>query len=774
MAKVCNSAFVDQKYGSDKFGELNNPDRKFATINTAIDEINKNRDIRSCNRWVVFLSPCIFEEDIKLYPFIDLHGLDRTASIIKGTISASKLEDSKDQVELKELTIVGQIVKSNKSLGLLSLFEINIFTPTTCSPIDIEAGQVKMDSCVINQIICSKTKSACDFYYLHGSHFIDLNVRNCRHERIMTKKTSRGQIFSNITTSNTNNKTLISFQSNLFFNRFEKYFNGLLIPYNTDKAAGFLQSHSDTLRHDFKNGAGTGVKPPVEGETYDNAFILTRKIKAPEKDLEVHIHTTEILNLPEKTLNTFSSVHTITSGKAKTKHTGWQGFREIPEALRIQDNATPLTVVRPNAERSMIGAASDNKLFASRLVLETLTIANIPPDGNLQGPSVIIPDNVGFVNVEQAPIILLIPFGPNLTLGQQITFSFGIQGPVLIGTTPDPNNPPSPGTFGILSDSNIPGTWSSIVYNLLPIKPPPSIYPPNSIGAVEGISSVTFTLIAIGGTQGGNISYLWKAISTTSRYSVFLPGTTNISVPPGSTSINIAAWAGGGAGGKSDSKFVVGEGASAAGGGGGGSGGAFTLIQNISGISSISLNIGTGSKVAGQDGNNTEVTIGNFLIIAQGGKAGGNGSIDSNTPANGGLGGNVLFFSGQQPISPLDGATIYNGVQGGQAGPNNNATSKGNPGFTSATGYPGGDGGALDSDILSTPFISGPGGGGGGFNGKGATAGSFFLTGFGIWAITNSGNPADISGGGGGAGEGPRSISLIANGGDGGAIIFFT
>ena len=384
-------------------------------------------------------------------------------------------------------------------------------------------------------------------------------------------------------------------------------------------------------------------------------------------------------------------------------------------------------------------------------------------------PSRIIPDDVSIYDVPQAPVILLIPFGPNIRLGHEITFNFEAAGPILIGTAPDPSSPPPPGTSSVLKIQNTPNEWNSIVFNILPNNLPYPSQPPYIVGSVPGVSSVTFTLIAIGGTST-NQTYFWSGTTTPSKVYT-TPGITTIPVPVGSTRMTIAAWGGGGAGGKNGQNWF-----GNAGGGGGGSSGALSLTQNVSGITSITLNIGAGSKTAGESGKDTAIDFENFRIVAQGGGAGGNGSVSgddsSSTPAAGGSGGGVQFLQGGQSISPLPGSIIYNGVNGGSGGANSNITT-GNAGTMSATGYSGGAGGTLDT-IFSPKFLSGPGGGAGGINGHGATAASFYvIIPPNTWGNTNRGSSATYSNGAGGAGEGPNSIPNIANGGDGGAVVIF-
>ena len=486
MSKVCHSVRVDSKYGNDLRAEPNDFDKPFKTINSAIAYIRLNKCSDKNNIWTIFISPCLYKEDVVVYPFINLHGMDETGTIICGTIS-THLKRTSDEVEVQELTLIGEVIKTGS--GQLDLSGLNIVTYGT--PINISAGQIKLDACVLTQTVVSNTNAT--FYNISGTDAVNVNVRDCQHVRLVKSQITPSVVIANVSNTNSNNDTVISFQGNLYTNTFNQLFLGLLIPYDNNPAAGLFQAHSDTLRHEFVNGAGNGLQVPITGQTYTTAFVLARKVVAPGQELEVHIHTIEVLNLPEIGFNVFSSVHTAVSEKAKTKHIGWQNFRELPEALVVADGSNVLTVVSMRAERSMTGSASDNKLYASRLALEIIGIVNLVGSDNPQGPSMVIPDNVGFVDVLQSPVMLSIPFTSNLILGQQVTFNFRIGGPVLITTAPDTLNPPPAGTTAVLTDNNIPGTWTSIVYNLLNIKPFPSTYSPTTVGAVEGISSVTFT-----------------------------------------------------------------------------------------------------------------------------------------------------------------------------------------------------------------------------------------------------------------------------------------
>lgn len=777
MSKVCSSAFVDSRFGCNKTAKLDDPNHKFETINAAIKRIIQEANPKLCHRWVIFLSPCKFREDVILEPFIDLHGLDRTASLIIGDISAQKLTDEGDHVELKEFTLQGSILKNNQSLGSLSIFELTLLNFSTQALFKIEAGQVVIDSCILQQNLLNATWENVMFYHLYGTQFININTRNCRHERFTAKATKPNQIFSNILFENSNSSNLVSFQSNLFFNSFEQHFNGLLIPYLTHNAAGFFQSHSDTLRHNFEKGAGNGTRFPTEGQTYDNAFILTQKVAASGKDLEVHIHTTEVLNLPRQTLSIFSSTHTLNSGKAKTKHIAWQNLNEVPEAIRVLNNTRVITATKHLGERSIIGAASDDKLFAGRLVLGIFPpvnpINNPPPPNQPAGPVVFIPDGIGVVDVEETAV-LVFPFRENMIIGQQITFNF-INGLFFVITTQRESDVPGYVT-SVLRDLRVNRgkPFPSIVYSLLDINPPRNVYPNevSSGASAKNTTSVTFTLTRIDGiVDPPSVVLTWTAVSIPGESQLINPGTTTLNVPSGTTTVRIIMWAAGGSGGPFTD---LGKGSLAA--GGGGAGGA-TILYNASaiGLKSLSFIIPAATTAVATNGGSASVSF-NYLtridtFTALGGLAGGiaiNNSFGTDyLPAAGGLGQGVVFFFNNQSTVPPPDFTTANGTNGGAAGGVTfNSPSKGFEGESHPlSGEPGGIGGTINGFAAS-----GPGGGGAGYQGSGGSGGNF--SGFPNPAAIGVAGPF-ATGGGGGAGQGPTDIPGVIVGASGGALVTF-
>lgn len=783
MAKVCNSAFVDSRYGNDKYAELSNPDRKFKTICCAIAGIRCQQKLCGYGRWTVFLDPCTFEEDVKLYPAIDLHGKDRRNSVIKGNISASKLKAVTDQVEIKELSVVGQISKMSKSLGTLLMYDVIATINLPNSPFVIEAGSVQVTNCTIQQII-DGGNSNCYFYQLLGANPINLMVRNCLHTRTFAQATITGQVFSNIVTSNTNLQTIIAFQSNTFSNSFSQLFKGLLIPYYANSAAGFLQSHGDTLEHAFTQGAGTGVIPPTVGATYSTAFILLFKITAPNSTLEAHVHTTEVLHLPETTLNIFSSAHNVSSEKAKTKHVGWQSLREIPEALRILDNTTPITVTQRNAERSMIGAASDDKHFSGRLVVETLdvTAANyppVPPDNPL-GAVLVIPDNVGVVNVEENAV-MYIPIPASPTIGQQITFNF-LNGDFFgITAVADPTNPPSLPLVVVIRDSRgSPTTGNFIAYSLYDITPPKGLYPspPYNIITVKNTVSVTFTLTNLT-LVGGNLQVTLTAVSIPGTSQLLGPGSYTIPIPKNVSNVRIIFWAAGGSGGPFASlveAFYYGS-------GGGGAGGATIFYTTtVTNLQSILMNVAPTTNSVGVAGNPTvaifsySTKIDNFTAL--GGNGGGIATYNDNSeqfvPAPGGTGNGATFTYNNQSVTPPPNFTVITGANGGNGGPPTlEGSSKGFDGQpNNFSGEPGGIGGTCIGPSHFGPIVSGSGGGSGGYQGPGGSGGNF-TTYFGGQVIINGVAGPSAGLGGGGGGQGPADIPGVINGGAGGALVTF-
>lgn len=785
-SKICNSTRVDSKYGNDENPKekLNTLDNPFATITAAIEAIHKYRNPTICSKWIIFIDPCVHKEDIELRPFIDLHGLDREGTIIQGIVNASKLTNSSDEVEIKELTIRGYIQKPVTSKGILSVFDIIIFDTlevnNRSSTFDIAAGSFMADSCAIFQNSSSTKDST--IYRLHSASHVEIVVRNCRHERIITSKVRKGTLISNFLISSTNDRTNVTSKSNIFLSRFSRKFKGLLIPYNCNLAAGNFNSHSDTLNHIFEKGAGTGLLPPIDGQTYNNAFILLRKIAAEGKNLETHIHTANVIGLPENILNTFTSVHTRNSGRAKTKHVGWQGFQEIPEVFIIDDENS-ITVRDAKEDKSLTGAASDAKLYAGRLTLSTLTIIDLPLNPPL-GPVVNIAADVGFVNVEQAPTQLFLPTGLIVTPGQQVTFRFEAPGPTLISLPPS-TLPPNI-TFS-LQDTSLPssGKFTAIVYTPLGFRPSPSIYNAPSTGFIINAASVMFTLYRE--TRGNNINYIWKGVTTHRLPLTFGTGQVSILVPEGATSITILATGGGGAGalpvfvGQSQ----IGDAIFYLAGGGGGSAGTFLLTTSVAGIGSITANVGAGATDADPKGGDTTISIGDLTLIAGGGFTGAQTQLVNRNPPNtiggGGGAGGVVSVQGGGPLPP--GITIINGVSGGGAGVLEVATftAKRSTGFPGSdepvSGNKGGAGGFIDTSIVLTANVGvrGPGGGGASFLSPGATppsltiVSSFPET---IFSISNRGaSPLPNSGAGGAENFYPPAP--VYNGSDGGLYVFF-
>jgi len=229
-------------------------------------------------------------------------------------------------------------------------------------------------------------------------------------------------------------------------------------------------------------------------------------------------------------------------------------------------------------------------------------------------------------------------------------------------------------------------------------------------------------------------------------------GPIQVTIPFGTTAINLTAWGGGGGGGNginNNTNIFV------AGGGGGSSTkiSDYMIIPDLTTTAFINATIGNGG-LAGQPGGNTIINVGNKNIIAYGGGAGGNGDINTASPGFGGGGGGSNGIGGN--------GTALTGGLGGIADPK--ATSL-NYGIYGASGASGGGIPILGNFEGNINFwvISGSGGGQGGhfFNinnfSNGATGANYVLGNLG-------GDGGGIAGGGGGAG-GPGGI-----GGQGGNI----
>lgn len=786
----CHSARVDPEFGRDSEGQLDNLEQPFRTIDYTIKIIIKKGNPGLKNRWIIFLAPCTFKENVKLYPFIDLHGEDRLGSIIQGNLDASLIAKATDQVEIKELSTLGKIIKKS-GLGLVSLFDV---TAQTCSRklFNFESGELRADSCTFTQLL-NKNQTAA-FYKFSGIQTLNVTIRNCRHVRDVNVQILPGVKLSNFLVSSLGFEA--TSKANIFINNFNQPFSGVLIPYNLELAAGSLNAHSDTFRQAFKAGIGIpGVVTPVPGLTYSTAFILLRKISAPGMSLEAHVHTADVIGLPEGQLSTFASVHTATSGRAKTKHTAWQGYIETPESL-IVGPGTDITVDPVNfsqPERSIIGAASDVKLFVGRSIYQRQKIITVSAQVNSDAGIVDILSNqlnpLTFQTISE-------PISANWVAGDQITVR--LPTPVLaliqaVNGTPPLNSITKIGVTDVSLDAT--RSYPVILYTSLPIAPPPILtpgYPNNLPPVIFNVAQIQFTLDELVALPP--ISLVWSGVTTHKQMntptnqgnirSFFTPGTYSFPMPSGFTSMTILAWGAGGGGGNSSLNILTLNTASA---GGGGSGAGFIYTPDISplGAATVVVVVGTGGGLQ-QNGGDTQVAfyVNNIAVqssIAHGGSTGADGDPSLNSLAEGGSGGGVEFLN-PLPQPPPSTMQIFAGTNGGNSSIVVNAftTGPGDDGQASTTGYLGGKGGNIvqgTGDPAHFVLMSAPGGGAGGFNGVGSSAGTFAINSevviLNIWEAVGNGSPTPPNSGAGGAGQGPRNVDVIGSGGNGGVVIFF-
>lgn len=192
-------------------------------------------------------------------------------------------------------------------------------------------------------------------------------------------------------------------------------------------------------------------------------------------------------------------------------------------------------------------------------------------------------------------------------------------------------------------------------------------------------------------------------------------GTYTWTCPPGTTSIQVDAWGGGGAGG----------GTGATGGtirtGGGGGGGAYTKNASVSVTPGTSYTIvvgAGGTAVSANNGNNgNSSTFATNLVVANGGNGG--GSTNNGTGGASGLGGTGGTFSGGNGAAGL-GTNAGSGGGGSSAGTGAN----GNNGSVTAGGIAptGGSAGAagVSSNGVGTAASGFSGGGSGSYAGTGS------------------------------------------------------
>lgn len=218
------------------------------------------------------------------------------------------------------------------------------------------------------------------------------------------------------------------------------------------------------------------------------------------------------------------------------------------------------------------------------------------------------------------------------------------------------------------------------------------------------------------------------AIKAQTTQSFVGQGSYSWTCPPGTTSIQVEAWGGGGAGG----------GTGATGGtvrtGGGGGGGAYSKATSVSvtpgNVYTITVGAGGTAVSAGNGGNGGATTFATNLVVANGGSGG--GATNNGTGGTSGAGGVGGSFSGGSGAAGL-GTTAGSGGGGSSAG----TAANGNNGSVTAGGIApaGGTAGAAG---LST-------------NGAGNSAGGFGAGGSGSYAGTGSATAR--AGGSGSAGR---------------------
>lgn len=253
----------------------------------------------------------------------------------------------------------------------------------------------------------------------------------------------------------------------------------------------------------------------------------------------------------------------------------------------------------------------------------------------------------------------------------------------------------------------------------------------------------------------------WDSI--TGEYANFSAvGSHSWSVPVGVTNVSILVIGGGGGGG-------AGGGNDGSGAGGGG-GVIYNTTVDVSGDSLLDIYVGDGGNGEsatfdnGENGTNSNITIGSYTIEAIGGGGGAGVSNDGyhGGSGGGGWGDNSATNGGTSTANGNDGGDGYAGGvgsrSGGGGGGSNTAGTNGNTGT-------GGDGGS-GLTYFGQEFACGGGGGG-------STGGSAGCAGAGAGGYgSNNGGTANSSYGHGGGGGGTGGY-VNSPGGDGGSGLVF-
>lgn len=413
-------------------------------------------------------------------------------------------------------------------------------------------------------------------------------------------------------------------------------------------------------------------------------------------------------------------------------------------------------------------AVSGNKsnfVATSSLIRPSLS-SSVQPNFNL--PVVQLPSNQSGTLFEPTAIYQLPAISPAIP-NQYVTVYFKNFGNYLLRGSSDDSVTIQD---NLISDTK---SYPYIFYSTTPMLTQPKgqvIY--DSIGYVQDAYSVAFTVAP-------NSTNKWLAVTTPQPLSadrISINSSTTIQVPPNAKSVHIEAWGGGGAGGKViNMANSVGVPVSSQAGSGGGGGGAFIYDAPISSTTtkSISFSIGKGGNNAGDNGENTVVKVGDLGLTAYGGKAG----LSQNQVTPGGDGGSAAPNNNVYLPPPITWSVI-NGAQGGATSTYVGYTSSqcGVAGTSSSSAIGiGGSAGCIQSSDNFELVYSAPGGGAGGYAGRGGSSNYFIYTGPDSgFSTLRIGTAATKNGGGGGGGQGPDQNNNQPGvaGADGGAILIFS
>ena len=282
---MCNTAYLDPMLGHDTTAKLNTLSLPFKTYAKAVIAILAETTPSATNQWQVYLAPCTLTEDIVIYPFITVMGVNRDTSVINGRVT-SNLVNLGDNSYIANLTITSDLVDSgsliHQGVGFNGLLKINsvvlhgTFTVnasnapfTTISITDFRAGSLTLDSSQIALDITHDPNSPpLDIAVLRNEGF-NVNNHDIRKNQVVVTISNalrNNDIARWVRHGTKKNQTQSTIQANIIrWILSPDPMEGLILLYDAVKSGGVMQAHKENQF--FQSGSSSSslnVKKPKD------------------------------------------------------------------------------------------------------------------------------------------------------------------------------------------------------------------------------------------------------------------------------------------------------------------------------------------------------------------------------------------------------------------------------------------------------------------------------------------------------------------------------